>query len=93
MPVACGLLIPFGPDHAEISCLAVKSKYRGKGRGDLMLTYLERMSLNMGIQNVFVLSTQTMQWFTERGFVEVPVDSLPEQRRAIYNWERRSKVA
>jgi len=92
VPVACGMLIPYGLDHAEISCLAVNPRYRGKGRGDIMLTYLERVAVTSGIHNVFVLSTQTMQWFQERGFNEVDLESLPESRQAIYNHRRGSKV-
>lgn len=32
-----------------------------------------------------------MQWFVERGFEEVPVSCLPEQRALAYNWGRGSK--
>jgi len=91
-PMACGMLVPHGLDHAEISCLAVQPKYRGRGRGDIMLTYLERIAVQAGITNIFVLSTQSMQWFMERGFEEVGIDRLPRQRRERYNWQRRSKV-
>ncbi|EWM21184.1 n-acetylglutamate synthase [Nannochloropsis gaditana] len=33
-----------------------------------------------------------MQWFLERGFEERSVGALPESRRDIYNWERKSKI-
>lgn len=33
-----------------------------------------------------------MQWFLERGFDEVGVDSLPESRKGTYNWQRKSKI-
>jgi amino-acid N-acetyltransferase len=33
-----------------------------------------------------------MHWFIERGFVEVDVDSLPMQKKALYNFQRKSKV-
>lgn len=33
--------------------------------------YLERQALEMGITHLFLLSTRTMQWFEERGFVSV----------------------
>jgi amino-acid N-acetyltransferase len=33
-----------------------------------------------------------MQWFIERGFEEAHVDVLPESRRSIYNWQRKSKI-
>jgi len=91
-PVACGMLIPYGPDHAEISCLAVKPEYRGRKRGDAMLTFLERLAVGMDITKVFVLSTRTVEFFQERGFEEEPVDSLPQSRRAVYDEARKSKV-
>jgi len=33
-----------------------------------------------------------MQWFLERGFEERSVEALPESRRDIYNWQRKSKI-
>jgi len=81
-----------GGGFAEIGCMVVSKEYRSQGRGDAMLGYLERLSLLCGCQTVFVLSTQTMEWFVERGFTEVNVDSLPPARRATYNYERRSKI-
>ena len=53
---------------------------------------IPRSQVTSGIHNVFVLSTQTMQWFQERGFNEVDLESLPESRQAIYNHQRGSKV-
>jgi amino-acid N-acetyltransferase len=89
-PVACGMLIPYGPAHAEISCLAVKPKYRGRKRGDAMLTFLERVAVGLGIPTVFVLSTRTLEFFAERGFTEAPHTALPDSR--AYDLERRSRV-
>ncbi len=39
-----------------------------------------------------VLTTQTTHWFIERGFSLGGVSSLPEPKRSLYNWQRRSKV-
>jgi amino-acid N-acetyltransferase len=33
-----------------------------------------------------------MHWFVERGFAEARVADLPDERKAIYNLQRRSKV-
>ena len=54
--------------------------------------YLERIGLTSGASTLFVLSTQAMQWFIERGFREVGIDALPLSRRAVYNHKRRSKI-
>jgi amino-acid N-acetyltransferase len=88
--LACGILKAFLSTHAEICCLAVHPKYRRGGRGETLLAYLERRSLLMGITTVFVLSTRTMQWFEERGFVVSDPSILPPTRN--YNSSRGSKV-
>jgi amino-acid N-acetyltransferase len=90
--VACGQLKPFEDGFAEIGCLVVRSEYRSGGRGDSMLGYLERLCLRLGATKVFVLSTQTMEWFIERDFQQVEVDKLPPSRQATYNHERGSKI-
>lgn len=90
--VACGQLKKFEDGFAEIGCLVVNAEYRSGGRGDAMLGYLERMCIMSGCTSIFVLSTQTMEWFVERGFEEVGVDRLPPSRQATYNYERMSKI-
>ena len=90
--VACGQLKKFEDGFAEIGCLVVNQNYRAAGRGDAMLGYLERLCLLNGCANVFVLSTQTMEWFVERGFAEATVDQLPPSRQATYNRKRASKI-
>jgi amino-acid N-acetyltransferase len=90
--VACGQLKQFEKGYAEIGCLVVNSEYRKGGRGDAMLGYLERMCVMHGCTSIFVLSTQTMEWFLERGFEEVGVEELPPSRQATYNHVRKSKI-
>lgn len=94
--VACGQLKIFegaqGKRYAELGCLVVNKEYRAAGRGDAMLGYLERLCFLNGANSVFVLSTQTMEWFVERGFDPVTVDELPPSRQATYNSKRASKI-
>lgn len=94
--VACGQLKIFegsqGKRYAEIGCLVVNQEYRARGRGDAMLGYLERLCFLNGATTVFVLSTQTMEWFVERGFNPVTVEELPPTRQATYNHKRASKI-
>ena len=90
--MACAQLHRYEQGYAEIGCLVVDKNYRSQGRGDAMLGYLERLCSQSNIPNVFVLSTQTMQFFVERGFEEVGVDELPPSRRERYNYARRSKI-
>lgn len=90
--VACGQLKVFEDGFAEIGCLVVNKDFRSAGRGDAMLGYLERLCLRRGCNKVFVLSTQTMEWFVERGFHEAEVSDLPPSRQKTYNTQRRSKI-
>ncbi len=90
--VACAQLKMFENGYAEIGCMVVKKEYRSQGRGDAMLSFLERLGVICGCPNVFVLSTQTMEWFVEHGYTEVGVEELPPSRRTVYNYERMSKI-
>jgi len=90
--VGCGQVKIFQGKYAEIGCLVVAREYRKGGRGDALLGYLERLCYRAGVKNIFVLSTQTMQWFLERGFTEVGVNALPLVRQATYNYKRKSKI-
>lgn len=89
--LACAQLKRY-ESSSEIGCLVVSKKFRGSGKGDAMLAYLERVSLMSGGTSVFVLSTQTMQFFVERGFKKVTVESLPPSRRINYDVKRNSKI-
>lgn len=46
----------------------------------------------MGLSKLFVLTTRSIHWFEERGFTPVDIDSLPESKKEMYNYQRRSKV-
>ena len=58
----------------------------------MYIAFLERVGLKSGATSLFVLSTQTMQWFIERSFLEVDVDDLPQSRKDSYNYQRKSKI-
>ncbi len=93
MIIACAALYPFVQEKmAELACLAVHSDYRGADRGGALLAFLEREALQLGITQIFVLTTRTAHWFQERGFVGADLDSLPVKRRTLYNYQRNSKV-
>lgn len=77
---------------AEIACLAVHSEYQKASRGNSLLDYLIDKATHKNLNTLFVLSTQTMHWFIERGFEISDIDMLPEQRKEFYNYKRNSKV-
>jgi amino-acid N-acetyltransferase len=89
--IGCAALYPYPADAmGELACVAVHSDYRNMGRGDKLLQHMEQMARARGLHSLFVLTTQTSQWFQERGFSATPLDSLPMEKRALYNWRRNS---
>ena len=91
--VGCAALYPFPADKAvELACLAVNPFYRDGGRGERILHFAEKRAREKGFKTLFVLSTQTTQWFVERGFVEADIAKLPAEKQALYNYQRRSKI-
>jgi amino-acid N-acetyltransferase len=66
--------------------------YRGGARGQrLFASALEKARQN-NVKKIFVLSTQTVQWFIERGFELCEIEHLPDALKALYNPERNSKI-
>jgi amino-acid N-acetyltransferase len=91
--VGCAALYPFSTERAaELACLAVHPEYRNAGAGDRLLRHIEGKARQAGVERLFVLTTRAGHWFIERGFEQRDVSALPEQRQALYNYQRRSQV-
>jgi amino-acid N-acetyltransferase len=91
--VGCAALYPFEKNRmAELACLAVEAQSRNTGAGERLLKEVEAQAKLKRIHKLFVLTTRAAHWFIERGFVETPLASLPEEKQALYNYQRRSKV-
>jgi amino-acid N-acetyltransferase len=91
--VGCAALYPFaGEKAAELACLAVAPDYRDAGGGEQLLKWVEDRARKQRIKRLFVLTTRAAHWFIEHGFVQADVESLPKQKQALYNYQRRSKV-
>ena len=91
--LGCAALYPFPKAKAgELACLAVRPEYRGEGYGEKLMTSIEQKARTAGMNKLFVLTTRAEHWFVERGFEETDVTALPEEKRSLYNWQRRSVV-
>lgn len=91
--VGCAALYPFSKDKmAELACLVVMPEYQRLGYGELLRKHIEAKAKKLKLKRLFLLTTRTAQWFTERGFLEEGLEALPTQRRELYNYQRRSKV-
>ncbi|TRZ70407.1 MAG: amino-acid N-acetyltransferase [Rhodocyclaceae bacterium] len=95
--IGCAALYPFagakGREKAgELACLVVMPEYRRCGFGDQLLGHIEVRARKLKLRRLFVLTTRTAHWFIERGFAEADVRDLPDAKRELYNYQRRSKV-
>ena len=67
-------------------------EYRRSGFGDQLLKHVEARARKLKLKHLFVLTTRTAHWFIERDFAETSVAALPDAKRELYNYQRRSKV-
>ncbi len=92
MVIACAALFPHSSGLAELACMATHQDYRGSGCAGRLLNHIELHAKKQGLNRLFVLTTQTAHWFKERGFKEATIEALPEEKQALYNQQRNSKV-
>jgi amino-acid N-acetyltransferase len=85
-------LYPLDSECAELAALAVDHATTEQSIGTKLLTHIEEQARSLAIQNLFVLTTQASDWFKERGFVMSSVEALPENRQALYNYQRNSLI-
>jgi amino-acid N-acetyltransferase len=91
--VGCVALYPYPADKsAEFACLAVADGYRDEGYGERLLKACEERARGLRLRRLFALTTHAAHWFLEQGFRAADVKALPEQKQALYNWKRGSKV-
>jgi len=89
---ACGALHDWGEAQGEIAAVATDPQYTDLGLGRKIVGYLVEKGRKSKMKRVFVLTTQTQDWFEALGFKETSVDSLPEQKRKVYDQSRKSKI-
>ena len=91
--IGCAALYPFPNEaSAELACLAVDVQCRDRGYGEAILNHMIALAKTQKLKKLFVLTTRTAHWFLERGFKETEVTALPEQKKSLYNYQRKSKV-
>lgn len=89
----CAALYPFPEDQmAEMACLIVKPEKQKHGDGERILKHMENRARTAGFTQLFILTTQTVHWFLNHGFVYGTLAELPKNRQNMYNWQRKSRV-
>ncbi|MCR5762551.1 MAG: GNAT family N-acetyltransferase [Treponema sp.] len=89
---ACSSLVPYSDGQMEIAGVAVDSNCSHMGIGPKMIEYLIDLAQKKKATGLFLLTTQTSDWFENLGFEESDISSLPEQRKASWSPKRGSKV-
>jgi amino-acid N-acetyltransferase len=97
--VGCCAIYPYD-NQGELACVAVHENYRaqpaqttgGNGVGKRLLVAAEAHAVQNGLSQLFVLTTQTQEWFKEQGFEPKSMETLPESKQNLYNWQRNSAV-
>lgn len=91
--IACVALYETDDPHVgELACLAVNPQYRGGNRGDKLLRHIVQLAQTSGKNRLLVLTTQTTDWFRERGFEKGEIADLPSNKKSLYNYQRNSQV-
>lgn len=78
--------------QAEICAVAVDPAYGNMGVGPKIVNYLLDKARAKKIKSVFVMTTQTADFFEKLGFAPDSIDSIPAERKALWSPERGSKV-
>lgn len=93
MIIGCAALYPFSDERSgELAGLAVHPEFRGRGAGERLMVAIEKRARSQRLKQLFVLTTRAEHWFVERGFVETDVGALPDKKKELYNYQRRSVV-
>ena len=94
-PVACvALHIHSEQNKGELAFLFVSPSHENQGIGRKLVQFIEAKARDLGLAEVFALSTQTFTYFqTKAGFIEGTPEDLPPGRREKYDLSgRNSKV-
>lgn len=89
---ACAALHVFEGNQAEIAALAVDEFCSHIGIGPQIISHLIQRAKAMHLDSVFVLTTQTADWFENLGFKPDSIQNLPEKRKQLWTPNRNSKV-
>ena len=89
---ACASLHFYSDGQAEIAAVAVDENYAHMGIGPKLMDNLIEQAMEGEAASIFIMTTQTADWFEQLGFVEDDINTLPPERRAIWSRDRNSKV-
>lgn len=89
---ACSALHKYSDGQAEIAAVAVDENFAHIGIGPKMIAYHIEKAKQENVKSIFIMTTQSADWFEKLGFVADSIDSIPLERRAKWTPEHNSKV-
>lgn len=89
---ACAALHFYEDGQAEIAAVAVDENYAHMGIGPKLIDTLISQAGEGGASSIFIMTTQTADWFEKLGFEEDTLESIPDDRRKLWDSRRGSKV-
>ncbi|SFI98891.1 N-acetylglutamate synthase [Treponema bryantii] len=89
---ACAALHFYDDGQAEIAAVAVDENYAHMGIGPKLMDNLIDQAGQADATSIFIMTTQTADWFEQLGFVEDTIESLPAERQKLWTPQRNSKV-
>jgi len=88
----CGALHSHGNGFYEIAAIAVGENYRDAGIGEAVVNFLIEKAKKRRAKKIFLLTTQSSDWFYNFGFKDGSINDLPKAKRDDYNKKRNSKI-
>jgi amino-acid N-acetyltransferase len=89
---ACAALHVSSDRQGEIAAMVVDETYKNLGIGKRMVTFLIEHAAANKLKAVFVLTTQTSDWFSQLGFTEAKFSELPREKQKTYDKKRNSLI-
>lgn len=89
---ACAALIEYPDGKMEIAGVAVDKSCSSMGIGPKLIEFLVKRAKDRNASTVFLLTTQTSDWFENLGFIPADISILPKERKAKWTPARGSKV-
>lgn len=89
---ACASLIPYPDGQMEIAGVTVDQNYSNMGIGPKLINTLIEKGKTNNAKSIFLLTTQTSDWFENLNFKQDSIDSIPNERQEKWSKKRGSKV-
>jgi len=89
---ACSALHFYSDNQAEIAAVAVDESFAHMGIGPKLIENLIERAKAKKAASIFIMTTQAADWFEALGFKSAEIETLPEERKALWTPGRNSKL-